>query len=85
MQLLDVTRADALSPEVNAAIDHAFEYQPWGEEQRKSGELVRKALSTAVKVIVAECPPSPTRTRAINACFDARMLANAAITFRRAL
>jgi hypothetical protein len=60
----------------------AFEYLPWNPEQIKSGTLVRGALATAVKVIVAECPPSPTRTRAINACFDARMLANAAITFR---
>jgi len=79
---LDIMRAHALTPEVDTAIDFAFEYQPWDEAQVNSGRLVRKALATAVKVIVQEVPPCPTRTRAINMCFDARLLANAAITFK---
>jgi hypothetical protein len=81
-QPVDFMRAHALTAEVDLAIDFAFEYQPWDEAQSNSGRLVRNALATAVKVIVTEVPPGPTRTRAINMCFDARMLANAAITFR---
>lgn len=62
-------------------IERAFTYQRWNEEQQKAGEAVRESLIAAAKVIVATVPETPLRTRALNALIDARMLANAAITF----
>jgi hypothetical protein len=58
-----------------------FTYQPWNETQIEQGKLVREALASAFEVIVNHVPPCPTRTRALNYLIDARMLANAAITF----
>jgi len=78
----DFTRAQKLTADVQHSIDNAFEYQPWDEAQTAAGTRVRQALANAAKKIVNSCPPSPTRTRALNMCFDARMLANAAITHR---
>ncbi len=66
--------------EVEKAIDDAFEYHPWTEEQIAKGKEVREALATAVKVIVANVPPGPDRTVAIRKIREARMDANSAIT-----
>ena len=58
-----------------------FTFQPWTEEQITRGQMVRDTLAIAFKAVVDNVPPSPTRTRALNGIIDARMLANAAITF----
>jgi hypothetical protein len=79
---LIVTRAAEITPEIVAAVERTFAYQPWDAEMIQRGEAVRRALADAVLVIIASVPPGPTRTRALNMCVDARMLANAAITFR---
>ena len=63
-------------------VDDAFTYQSWDQEQQASGGAVRSALVAAAKVILQTVPESPLRTRALNNLVDARMLANAAITFR---
>lgn len=77
---VDFTRARTLTPEVEAAIDDAFEYHKWTPEQVEAGAKIRKALADAVKAIVAGAPPSPDRSAAIRKCRDARMDANSAIT-----
>ncbi len=77
---VDFTRATQLTPEVEAAIDDAFEYHKWSDAQVAAGARVRKALADAVKVIVADVPPGPDRSAAIRKCRDARMDANSAIT-----
>ena len=63
-------------------VDAAFRYQPWDELQRDQGEQVRDVLVAAAKVILRTVPDTPLRTRALNNLIDARMLANAAISFR---
>lgn len=77
---MDFTRATALTPEVEAEIDNAFDYHKWTPEQIEAGAKIRKALADAVKAIVAGAPPSPDRSAAIRKCRDARMDANSAIT-----
>jgi hypothetical protein len=72
--------AKSLTPEVEAAIDDAFEYHAWTPDQVENGKNVRKALADAVKVIVANVPPGPDRTVAIRKIREARMDANSAIT-----
>lgn len=62
-------------------VEQAFHYQPWNEEQQKAGEDIRTALVAAAKTIIANVPETPLRTRALNALVDARMLANAGISF----
>lgn len=61
-------------------VEDAFQYHRWSPEQIASGGVVRAACVEAVRAILTNVPRSPLRTRAINAIFDARMLANAAIT-----
>lgn len=77
---MDFTRATVLNREVAADIDDAFEYHKWTSEQVEAGSRIRKALAEAVKVIVADVPPSPDRTTAIRKIREARMDANSAIT-----
>lgn len=62
-------------------IDDLFRYHPWDIEKIDCGNAVRDALKGAYHAILANVPPSPSRTRALNCVTDARMLANAAITF----
>jgi hypothetical protein len=62
-------------------VEKAFEYQSWSPEQIKAGQVVRAALVEAAKAILNNVPESPLRTRALNNLVDARMLANASITF----
>jgi hypothetical protein len=77
---MDFTRAQALTPEVEAAVDDAFEYHKWTDEQIAAGAKIRTALADAVKAIVAGAPPSPDRSAAIRKIREARMDANSAIT-----
>lgn len=62
-------------------VEQAFRYQPWNSEQQVAGEEIRNVLIEAAKSIIKNVPETPLRTRALNALVDARMLANAAITF----
>lgn len=77
---VDINRATELTREVDDAIEDAFEYHPWSEGQVERGQEVRRALATAVKIIVMNVPPCPDRTVAIRKIREARMDANSAIT-----
>jgi len=79
-QRVDVNRATALTPEVEAVIDDMFEYHKWTAEQIAAGARIRAALVAAVKVIIADVPPGPDRSVAIRKLRDARMDCNSAIT-----
>jgi hypothetical protein len=72
--------ATELTPEVEAAIDDAFEYHKWTDSQVESGKKIREALANAVKAIIKGAPPSADRSAAIRKCREARMDANSAIT-----
>ena len=75
-----LNNAVCVSPEVAALVDDYFEYHPWDAQKVACGAAVRKALSDAVKVILDNVPPCPTRTVAIRKIAEARMDANSAIT-----
>lgn len=76
----DLNRARELDPAANGAIADMFTYHPWDEAQTVKGINVRDALAEAVRVIVANVPPSPDRTVAIRKLREARMDCNSAIT-----
>jgi hypothetical protein len=77
---MEFTRATELTPEIEAAIDDAFEYHEWDEAKTMAGARVREALADAVRVIIARVPPSADRTVAIRKIREARMDCNSAIT-----
>lgn len=68
-------------PDVDKAVDELFIYREWTREDISHGSRVREALAAAVKVIIDNVPPSPTRTTAIRKIVEARMDCNLAITF----
>jgi hypothetical protein len=80
MSGMDFTRATEVTPEVVKSIDDAFTYHEWTPEMIAKGVEVRKALASAVEVIVKNVPPGPDRTVAIRKIREARMDANSAIT-----
>ncbi len=81
--VVDFTRWHGpLSPECSAAIDDAFDYQPWDADQVSAGVKVRRALADAVRTVVEFAPPCPDRSVAIRKLREARMDANSAITHR---
>jgi hypothetical protein len=77
---MDFTRATELTPDVQAAIEDAFEYHAWTPEQVEAGERIRRVLADAVLQIICDAPPGPDRTVAIRKIREARMDANSAIT-----
>ena len=77
---MDFTRADSLTPEIEAEIEKVFDYQPWSDEMIARGKLIREALVQATKVLIRNAPPSPDRSAAIRKIREARMDANSAIT-----
>lgn len=79
-RLVDFTRAERLTPDVEASIEDAFDYHPWDQEKVQQGREVREALASAVKAIVRNVPPCPDRETAIRKLREARMDANSAIT-----
>ena len=81
---MDITRANAVTPAVAAAIRERFTYHKWTKEQEAAGNCVREALIEAVKVIVACVPPGPDRSVAIRKLEEARMDCNKAITLEAA-
>ena len=73
----DLNRAVSISAE---EIKQVMDYHPWDEEKVKKGQLVRDALSNALKVIIENVPPSADRSAAIRKIRDCRMDCNSAIT-----
>lgn len=78
----DISRATELNAGVTETIHDMFDYHAWDQDQKERGEIVRNALASAVKAIIAAAPPSPDRSAAIRKIREARMDANSAITFR---
>jgi hypothetical protein len=68
--------------EMYDAVRELFTYHAWTPEMITSGEIIRATLMEAYRAILRNAPSCPTRTRALNMLVDARMLANAAITFK---
>lgn len=62
-------------------IEDAMRYQPWHKGQQIQGDAVRDALVFAAKAILRNVPRSPRRTLALQHLINARMDANAAISF----
>ncbi len=77
---VDFTRATEVTTEVSLAIDDCFDYHAWTDVQTAAGANIRNALANAVKVIVANAPPSLDRSSAIRLIRQSRMEANSAIT-----
>jgi hypothetical protein len=77
---MDFTRATELTPDVQTAVEDAFEYHKWTAEQVEAGMRVRRVLADAVLQIIRDVPPGPDRTVAIRKIREARMDANSAIT-----
>lgn len=76
-------RLGYLSEEVTLGnVDDAMGHQTWDSEQIAAGDIVRETLVAAVKAVLRVVPRCPNRTKAINHLIDARMDANAAISFR---
>jgi hypothetical protein len=73
--------ATSVTPEVSDAVDGLFTYQKWNDDQIARGGVVRAACANAVKSIIEVVPPGQARERAIANIVDARMQANAQITF----
>lgn len=63
-------------------IDDAMKYQPWEREQVDAGDVVREALTLAAKAILRSVPDGAFRSVALRNIIDARMNANAGISFR---
>lgn len=57
-------------------------YQPWDPDQRSAGDQVREALTIAVNTILRAVPRGKYRTKAVDGILQARMDANAGISFR---
>jgi hypothetical protein len=80
--VMDFTRATELTTDVNEAIEDAFDYHAWDEDQQERGREIRMTLAIAVKAIVKNAPPCLDRSAAIRKIREARMDANSAITHR---
>jgi len=80
MSQLNINTVTGESPEIAAFVDDIFEYHKWDDAKVAKGKLVREALAHAVKIIIANVPPSPDRSVAIRKIRDARMDCNSAIT-----
>lgn len=63
-------------------IDDVMAYQPWGPLETSAGDQVREALTAAAKAILRNVAPGRYRDKAIDGIVQARMDANAAISFR---
>lgn len=60
-------------------VDDAFSYHAPKEGQPEKYKAIAEAGAAFAKVILANCPRSPLRIRALNMAFDTRMVANAAV------
>lgn len=80
-ELNRATAATITDAELEVLTNDLFTFKPWNDEKIAKGGEVKDALKEAYKLIIKNVPSCPTRTRALNCLIDARMLANAAITF----
>ena len=78
--MIDLNRVEATNEEINEAIKDQYDYHPWDKEQIMCGDLVRRALVEAVRIIIEVVPPSPDRSVALRKLREARMDCNSAIT-----
>jgi hypothetical protein len=78
--MVDLNRVEGTNEEINEAIKDQYDYHPWNEDQKMEGELVRRALVEAVRIIIEVVPPSPDRSSALRKLREARMDCNSAIT-----
>ncbi len=78
---VDLNRATSLTPEVLEAIVALFTSHQWTFEQQAHGTVLREALDSALRVIVAHVPPSPDRSSAIRKLREAGWACDSAITF----
>ena len=76
----DLNRAVEITPEIQEAIDDAFQYHPWKPDQVKAGEAVREAAKQLYRTVIQFVPSGPDRTVALRKIREARMDANSAIT-----
>lgn len=67
---------------IERLVNELFMHHDWEPEQIAAGAEVRDSLAATFMTVLEKVPPCPTRTRALNALLDARMLANQAITFK---
>ncbi len=63
-------------------IEDAMRYQPWTLDQQEAGEQIREVLTQAAKTILRTVPDGAFRSVALRNIIDARMNANAGISFR---
>lgn len=78
---MNINQIAELNEETAAMVDDLFVYHNWDDKKIEQGRLVREALENAVKIIVANVPPSPDRSVAIRKIREARMDCSSAITF----
>jgi hypothetical protein len=80
----DLTRIkpEEVDDNVMACVKDLFTYHSWTPVEADAGAQIREAAEALYIAILSNIPPCPTRTRALNAVVDTRMLANAAITFQ---
>lgn len=63
-------------------IDELMRYQPWTRAQQEAADQAREALTMAARVLLRTCPAGRFRSVALRAVLEARMNANASISFR---
>lgn len=79
IQRLELEREGPITLENVAEV---FQYHPWDQTQMDCGDAVRDVLTLAAKQVLRSVPPGALRVRCLELLVDARMVANAAITFR---
>lgn len=75
--MVNLNQATSISDE---ELKSVMDYHPWDAAKVEKGNIVRKALSDAIRAIIENVPPSPDRSVAIRKIRDARMDCNSAIT-----
>lgn len=79
----DVAPPDVMRGQITLEnIDDVMRFQPWTPGQVDAGDQVREALTAAAKTLLRVCPAGPYRSVALRKILEARMDANASITFR---
>lgn len=76
----DITRATAVTQDVDKTIEDMFVYRDWVPEQIEKGSRVRDILAEAVRVIVANVPPCADRSAAIRKIREAHFSCTCSIT-----
>ena len=74
------THATEVSEEVDRDIEDSFNSHTWDGVKADRAAKVRRALVDAVKVIIANVPPSADRSAALRKIREAKMDATSAIS-----